>query len=82
LAQTGGHHRAQILADTLDRATAALLEEEKSPGRTVGQIDNRGSSFYVGLYWAKELAAQTKDAELAAAFAPLANALRDNESVI
>ncbi len=82
LAQTAGHGRAQILADTLDRATGTLLEEEKSPGRKVGQIDNRGSSFYIALYWAEELAAQTKDAELSAAFAPLARGLRENEPAI
>jgi isocitrate dehydrogenase len=82
LAQTSGYRRAQILADTLDRATGSLLEEEKSPGRKVGEIDNRGSSFYLALYWAEELAAQSQDAELAAAFGPLANALRADERVI
>src|SRR5581483_9353536 len=82
LAQTTGQQRAQVLADTLDRATGTFLEEEKSPGRKLGQTDNRGSSFYLALYWAEELAAQTEDAELAAIFKPLAKALRDGEPAI
>ncbi|HEX6511296.1 MAG TPA: NADP-dependent isocitrate dehydrogenase, partial [Chloroflexota bacterium] len=82
LAQTTSYRPAQILADTLDRATGTFLDEEKSPGRKVGQIDNRGSSFYVALYWAEELAAQTQDVELAGAFAPLAKALREKEPAI
>ena len=61
--------RAKILADTLDRATETFLNEDRSPGRKLGTIDNRGSHFYLGLYWAEELAKQTEDAELAAAFA-------------
>ncbi len=82
LAQSTGNARAQILADTLDRATATFLEENKSPSRKVGEIDNRGSHFYLALYWAQELSAQTEDAELAAAFADLASALAENESTI
>ena len=82
LAQTQGKARARILADTLDRATGTLLEEQKSPGRKLGELDNRGSSFYIALYWAAELAAQTSDARLAAAFTPLAKALRENEAAI
>lgn len=82
LAQTTGNARAQILADTLDRATGTFLEQDKSPARRVGEIDNRGSAFYLALFWAEELAKQTQDADLAAAFAPLAKALRANESVI
>lgn len=82
LAQTTGSGRAQILADTLDRATGKFLEEGKSPGRKIGETDNRGSTFFVARYWAEELAAQTKDAELAAAFGPLAKALRESESAI
>ena len=82
LAQTTGNARAQILADTLDRATATFLNENKSPSRRVGQIDNRGSHYYLALFWAEELASQTADAELAAAFAKLAQALRANESTI
>jgi isocitrate dehydrogenase len=82
LAQSTGNARAQILADTLDRATATFLEENKSPSRKAGEIDNRGSHFYLALYWAQELSAQTEDAELAAAFADLASALAENESAI
>jgi isocitrate dehydrogenase len=82
LAQTSGNSRAQILADTLDRATGTFLDEEKSPGRKLGELDNRGSSFYVALYWAEELASQKQDAELAASFAPLAKGLRENEQAI
>ncbi len=82
LGQKTGNARAQILADTLDRATATFLEENKSPSRKAGEIDNRGSHFYLALYWAQELSKQTEDAELAAAFAELAKTLADNESKI
>ena len=82
LAQTTGNERTQILADTLDLATAKFLNENKSPSRKAGEIDNRGSHFYLALYWAEELASQTKDTELAAAFSQLVEALRANESVI
>ncbi len=82
LAQTTGNKRAQVLADTLDRATGTFLEEQKSPGRKVGDLDNRGSSFYIALFWAEELAAQRDDAAIAAAFASLARALRENEAAI
>src|SRR5690606_26354057 len=71
LATTTGNRRAQVLADTLDRATETLLNENKSPARRLGSIDNRGSHFYLALYWARELAAQQEDAELAAVFAPV-----------
>jgi isocitrate dehydrogenase len=71
-----------VLADTLDRATGTFLKENKSPARRVGSIDNRGSHFYLALYWAQELAAQSDDAGLAAAFGPLASTLADNEEVI
>ena len=64
--------RAKILGDTLDRATETFLNEDRSPGRKLGTIDNRGSHFYLALYWAEELAEQTDDADLAAAFAALA----------
>ncbi|WP_046728197.1 NADP-dependent isocitrate dehydrogenase [Streptomyces humi] len=77
-----GNARAKVLADTLDRATATFLNEDKSPTRRVGGIDNRGSHFYLSLYWAQELAAQTDDAELAKAFAPLAETLTANERKI
>ncbi|MEV5531930.1 NADP-dependent isocitrate dehydrogenase [Streptomyces prunicolor] len=70
-----GNARAQVLADTLDRATATFLNEDKSPTRRVGGIDNRGSHFFLSLYWAQELAAQTDDADLAKAFASLAETL-------
>lgn len=82
LAQTTGNARAQVLADTLDRATGTFLDENRSPARRVGQIDNRGSHFYLALYWARELAQQTDDAELAAAFADVAQALGENEETI
>ena len=68
LAQATGNAKAQVLADTLDRATGTFLDENKSPSRRVGGIDNRGSHYYLALYWAQELAAQTDDADLAAAF--------------
>ncbi|WP_350281275.1 NADP-dependent isocitrate dehydrogenase [Kribbella sp. HUAS MG21] len=82
LAQATGNARAQVLADTLDRATATFLNEDKSPTRRVGGIDNRGSHFYLSLYWAQELAKQTDDADLAKSFAPLAETLATNEQTI
>jgi isocitrate dehydrogenase len=81
-ATTTGNGRAKVLADTLDRATGTFLDENRSPARRVGSIDNRGSHFYLALYWAQELAKQTDDAELAAAFEPLAKTLSENEKVI
>ncbi len=82
LAEHTDNPRAQVLADTLDRATGTFLNENKSPARKVGQIDNRGSHFYLALYWAQELAEQTQDPELAAAFTGLAQELSDQEQVI
>jgi isocitrate dehydrogenase len=82
LAQSTGNKRAQILADTLDRATATFLDQDKSPSRSVGGIDNRGSHFYLAMYWAQELAAQRDDPELAAAFADLARTLTEQEETI
>ncbi|WNI33748.1 NADP-dependent isocitrate dehydrogenase [Streptomyces sp. ITFR-6] len=82
LAQTTDNAGAQVLADTLDRATATFLNEDKSPSRRLGGIDNRGSHFYLALYWAQELAQQTADAKLAEAFAPLAKSLSENEGTI
>jgi isocitrate dehydrogenase len=82
LANATGNQRAQILADTLDRATGTFLDENKSPARKVGSIDNRGSHFYLGLYWAQELAQQTEDTDLAAAFAGLAKNLASQEQTI
>ena len=74
--------KAKILAKTLDAATGKLLDNNKSPSPKTGQLDNRGSQFYLAMYWAEELAAQTDDAELAAHFAPLAKTLADNEATI
>ncbi|MFJ6350483.1 NADP-dependent isocitrate dehydrogenase [Streptomyces sp. NPDC092046] len=82
LSTTTDNARAQVLADTLDRATGTFLNEDKSPTRRLGGIDNRGSHFYLALYWAQELAGQTDDAELAKAFAPLAETLSANEQKI
>ena len=82
LAQTTQNARAQILADTLDRATGTFLDENKSPARRVGSIDNRGSHFYLALYWAQELSRQSEDADLAAAFTELASALGEAEDTI
>ncbi|MER7788779.1 NADP-dependent isocitrate dehydrogenase [Streptomyces sp. NPDC097640] len=81
-AKTTGNARAQVLADTLDRATATFLNEDKSPSRRVGGIDNRGSHFFLSLYWAQELAGQTDDAGLAKAFGPLAETLAAQEQTI
>jgi isocitrate dehydrogenase len=80
--RTAGNARAQILGETLDRATGTLLNENKGPARKLGSIDNRGSHFYIALYWAQELAKQTADAELAEAFAPLAKTLAEQEQAI
>lgn len=74
--------KAQVLAETLDSAIAKFLDNNKSPARKVGQIDNRGSHFYLALYWAEALAAQTKDAEMQARFAPVAKQLQENEEKI
>jgi isocitrate dehydrogenase len=82
LANTTGNARAQALADALDAANATFLDNDRSPGRKLGTIDNRGSHFYVALYWAQALAEQTADAELAAKFAPLAKTLTDAEARI
>jgi isocitrate dehydrogenase len=82
LADTTGNTQAKVLADTLDRATGTFLEEDRSPGRKVGTIDNRGSHYYLGLYWAQELAKQTEDAALAAKFAPVSEALASHEEQI
>ena len=82
LAQTQNNAKAQVLADALDEANAKFLATDKSPGRKLGTIDNRGSHFYLALYWAEALAAQTEDAELQARFGPLAKALTEKESKI
>jgi isocitrate dehydrogenase len=82
LAQRHQDARAQVLADTLDRATGRFLDESKSPSRAVGELDNRGSHFYLALYWAEALATQDDDAQLRQAFAGLAAALAANEAKI
>lgn len=82
LADFTGNVKAQVLADTLDAATGTFLENDKSPGRALGTIDNRGSHFYLALYWTQELAKQEAAPELAAAFAPVAEALAANEQRI
>lgn len=82
LAQVTNNKRAQILANALDQATGKFLDEDKSPSRKVGELDNRGSHFYLSLYWAEALAAQTDDADLQARFQPVAKALSENEAVI
>jgi isocitrate dehydrogenase len=81
-AQTNDNPKAQIIADALDNATVSLLQNGKSPSRKVNQLDNRGSHFYLALYWAEELANQTADTELATKFAPIAAALTKNEATI
>lgn len=82
LATSTGNARAQVLADTLDRATGTFLLEDKSPKRKAGELDNRGSHFYLAKFWAQELASQNDDAELAAAFAAVSDALNSNEDTI
>lgn len=82
LSQTQSNPKAQVLADSLDVAIGVFLDTNKSPSRRVGELDNRGSHFYLAMYWAQALAAQTADAELAAHFATLANALSTQEEII
>ncbi len=82
LARTQDNKKAQVLADALDEANAKFLAENKSPARKVGQIDNRGSHFYLAMYWAEALANQTSDAAIAEKFAPIAEALKENEKKI
>ena len=82
LGQKFHNSKAQILAETLDQANARILENNKSPARRVGEIDNRGSHFYLALYWAQALAAQTRDNDIQARFSPLAKTLADNEARI
>lgn len=82
LSQKTGNAKAQVLADALDAATEKLLLNDKSPKRKVGELDNRGSHYYLATYWAQELAAQNTDAQLAAEFAPIAKALTENEATI
>jgi isocitrate dehydrogenase len=82
LADTYGHNKAKVLADTLDAATGKFLENDKSPGRKLGTIDNRGSHFYLALYWAQALAAQSSDVELQKIFTPIAEQLTASEKQI
>ena len=82
LDESDGNGRAKLLAATLDRAIGRLLEEDRSPSRDVGELDNRGTHFYLALYWARELADQGDDAELADRFRPLADRLADGEQKI
>ncbi len=82
MATTTDNAKAQVLADTLDRATGTLLDENKSPSRKLGSLDNRGSHFYLALYWAEELAKQDDDSELGSLFSDLASTLRENEEKI
>ncbi|MDP4791118.1 MAG: NADP-dependent isocitrate dehydrogenase [Verrucomicrobiales bacterium] len=82
LGDTYGNARAKLLAQTLDAATGEFLKQDRSPGRKLGTIDNRGSHFYLALYWAQELAAQNEDAALKAEFIPMAEALTGNEEAI
>ncbi|WP_026713112.1 NADP-dependent isocitrate dehydrogenase [Flavobacterium daejeonense] len=82
LGQTLNNEKAIVLSETLDQANDAFLQNDKSPARKVGQIDNRGSHFYLALYWAQALAAQNKDAELKAIFTPIAKELTENEAKI
>ena len=82
LSEVSGNTQAKILGDTLDIATGAVLDNDRSPSRKVNEIDNRGSHFYLALYWAEALVAQTDDSELQKRFAPLAEALAANEKKI
>lgn len=82
LAYKTKNEKAEVLAEALNKANAEFLEKDKSPARKVGGIDNRGSHFYLALYWAQALAEQTKNAELKAAFEPLAKAMTENENKI
>ncbi len=82
LASVTGNAKAGVLASTLDAATGQVLEHDRSPARRVGGLDNRGSHFYLAMYWAQALAAQTDDADLAAAFGPVAEALTSGEDQI
>ena len=82
LAESQSHAKARILAETLDAATGRILENDRSPSRKVGGLDNRGSHFYLALYWAEALAAQSKDADLQRIFTPVARMLKEGESTI
>jgi len=82
MSRTTGNEKAQILADTLDKANAKFLDMNKSPSRKVNELDNRGSHFYLALYWAQAMAEQAEDTDLQARFSKLAKVLGDNEAKI
>jgi isocitrate dehydrogenase len=82
LAEKSGNDKARVLAAALDEANGAFLDNNKAPSRKVNELDNRGSHYYLAMYWAQALAKQTEDAELAAKFAPVAKAFADQETVI
>jgi len=82
MVQSDGNQKAALMAETLDQAISKYLENEKSPSRNVGEIDNRGSTFYIALYWAEALAAQDKDADVKARFMPVAQELSEKEATI
>jgi len=82
LANKTGNTKAQVLADALNAAIGVFLDENKSPSRKVNELDNRGSHFYLALFWAEALAAQSADAELQAQFSPIAQSLREYEDKI
>jgi isocitrate dehydrogenase len=82
LGRATDNQRAIVLSETLDEATSKFLDTNKSPSRRVNEIDNRGSHFYLAMYWAEALAAQTKDSDLSAAFNEIAGALKSNETQI
>ena len=82
VAATAGNEKATVLAETLDEAIATYLDNGRLPSRKVGEIDNRGATFYLALYWAQALAAQSRDAGLQARFAPVARELEANETKI
>jgi isocitrate dehydrogenase len=82
LAAKTENDKARVLAEALDQATARFLDNNRSPSRKVNELDNRGSHFYLALYWAQALAEQTDDTELSAQFAPIATQLADSEAII
>ena len=82
LSEATNNKKAKVLADTLDAATEKLLENKKGPSRKAGELDNRGSHFYLAMYWAQELAAQNDDSELKNEFTPIAEQLTNNETII
>jgi isocitrate dehydrogenase len=82
MARASGHGKAKVFAETLHKANAKFLDSDKSPSRKVGELDTRGSHFYLAMYWAEALAAQTQDTELQARFSTVARQLAENEARI